>query len=87
MQQIDLTQTHDVIGAYHQCDFAVVRHKYHDPATKYAFDVLDEKIISGYLIKLAAFRHLRDLVGGMIRIRNASRGSFFRLLVDRGKPT
>lgn len=61
MQQIDLTQTHDVIGAYHQCDFAVVRHKYHDPATKYAFDVLDEKIISGYLIKLAAFRHLRDL--------------------------
>lgn len=55
MQQIDLTQTHDVIGAYHQCDFASARHKYRDPATKYAFDVLDEKIVSGYLIKLAAF--------------------------------
>lgn len=58
---IDLTQTHDVLGAYHNCDFAKIKHQYDDPATKYAFDVLDEKIVTGYLIKLAAFRHLRDL--------------------------
>lgn len=61
MKMIDLTQTHDVLGAYHNCDFAKIKHQYDDPATKYAFDVLDEKIVTGYLIKLAAFRHLRDL--------------------------
>lgn len=61
MRQIDLTQTHDVIGAYHQCDFDNIRHRYADPATQYAFDVLNKKVVSGYLIKLAAFRHLRDL--------------------------
>lgn len=61
MKLIDLTQTHDVLGAYHECDFTKIRHQYNDPATEYAFDVLDEKIVTGYLIKLAAFRHLRDL--------------------------
>lgn len=61
MRQIDLTQTHDVIGAFHQCDFTNVRHKYDDSGTRYAFAVLEEKVVSGYLIKLAAFRHLRDL--------------------------
>lgn len=60
-QKIDLTQTHDVLGAYHGCNFNLIRYKYTDPATQYAFDVLDEKIVTGYLIKLAAFRHLRDL--------------------------
>ena len=61
MKKIDLTQTHDVLGAYHECDFTKIRRQYKDPATEYAFDVLDEKVITGYLIKLAAFRHLRDL--------------------------
>lgn len=32
-QRIDLTQNHDVIGAYHQCDFQSIRHQYTDPAT------------------------------------------------------
>lgn len=57
----DLTANHDVLGAYHDCDFDKVRKTYTDPGTTYAFDVLDEKVVTGYLIKLAAFRHLRDL--------------------------
>lgn len=59
--QIDLTQTHDVLGAYHSLDFSDIRQKYTDSATKYAFSVLDEKVTTGYLMKLAAFRHVRDL--------------------------
>ncbi|WPU43980.1 terminase large subunit [Limosilactobacillus reuteri] len=58
---IDLTQSHDVLGAYHSIDFNGIRKKYTDPATKYAFKVLNEEVVTGYLIKLAAFRHLRDL--------------------------
>lgn len=58
---IDLTQSHDVLGAYHSIDFDDVRKEYNDPATQYAFDVLDEKLTTGYLMKLACFRHLRDL--------------------------
>lgn len=61
MTRIDLTQTHDVLGAYKAIDFGDVKDKYHDPATEYAFKVLDNKIITGYLVKLACFRHLRDL--------------------------
>ncbi|KLD61050.1 hypothetical protein WP50_05425 [Lactiplantibacillus plantarum] len=59
--KIDLTQTHDVIGAYQSLDCSAIRQQYTDPGTKYAFEVLDEKVITGYLIKLAAFRHIRDL--------------------------
>lgn len=66
---IDLTQSHDVLGAYHNINFNGIRKKYADPATEYAFNVLDEKVVSGYLIKLAAFRHLRDL-------QRAERGNF-----------
>lgn len=58
---IDLTQSHDVLGAYHSIDFNGIRKKYADPATEYAFDVLDEKVMTGYLMKLACFRHVRDL--------------------------
>lgn len=59
--KIDLTQTHDVIGAYQALNFNDIRLKYNDDGTKYCFDVLDEKIVAGYLTKLACFRHLRDL--------------------------
>lgn len=59
--KIDLTQTQDVQGSYDSLGFSKIRKKYQDPGTKYAFDVLDGKIMAGYLIKLAAFRHLRDL--------------------------
>nr|DAW56590.1 MAG TPA: Large Terminase [Caudoviricetes sp.] len=61
MEKIDLTTNHDVIGIYHTLDFSDVRTKYHDKGTVYAFNVLDEVIVTGYFIKLAAFRHLRDL--------------------------
>lgn len=59
--KIDLTQTHDVDGAYEAIDWSEIRKKYKDPGTQYCFDVLDKKILAGYLIKLACFRHLRDL--------------------------
>lgn len=61
MKKIDLTNNHDVIGIYHTLDFSDVRTKYRDKGTVYAFNVLDEVIVTGYFIKLAAFRHLRDL--------------------------
>lgn len=60
--KIDLTQTHDVIGAYKSIDFSFVKSKYKDDATKYCFDVLENPIRqTGYLEKLHCFRHLRDL--------------------------
>lgn len=58
---IDLTQSHDVLGVYHNIGFNGVRKEFTDPATKYALDVMDEKVQAGYLMKLACFRHLRDL--------------------------
>lgn len=59
--KIDLRKTHDVDGAYQSIDFSDVRKKYTDPGTTYAFKVLDGKILTGYHIKLACFRHVRDL--------------------------
>lgn len=59
--KIDLTQSHDVLGVYKQIDFSNVKNRCQDFATKYCFDVLDKRIITGYLIQLACFRHLRDL--------------------------
>lgn len=59
--KIDLTQTHDVIGAYKSIDWSDIKAKYHDPATLYAFSVLNGTKIAGYRIKLACFRHLMDL--------------------------
>lgn len=61
IQKIDLTQSHDVLGAYHELNFSKVRKQFRDPATEYAFSVLDEKVMTGYLMKLACFRHVRDL--------------------------
>lgn len=61
MMKIDLTQTHDVIGAYQNIDYANVRSQYTDAGTVYCFDVLDSKVMAGYDIKLACFRHLQDL--------------------------
>lgn len=61
MMKIDLTQTHDVIGAYRSIDYANVRSQYTDAGTVYCFDVLDSKVMAGYDIKLACFRHLQDL--------------------------
>lgn len=59
--KIDLTQTHDVIGAYKSIDWSDIKTKYHDPATLYAFSVLNCEKTTGYMEKLHAFRHLMDL--------------------------
>lgn len=64
MMRVDLTQSHDVLGWYQQLhsDYADIRIKYKDAGTKYAFSVLDGDVLAGYMIKLAAFRHIQDLV-------------------------
>lgn len=59
--KIDLTQTHDVEGAFNSIDWSDVKNKYHDPAILYAFSVLNGTKLAGYKIKLASFRHLMDL--------------------------
>ncbi|TGE61126.1 terminase [Weissella confusa] len=62
--RVDLTQSHDVLGWYHKLhgDYADIRTKYKDAGTKYTFSVLDGDVLAGYMIKLAAFRHIQDLV-------------------------
>lgn len=62
--RVDLTQSHDVLGWYQQLhgNYADIRTKYKDAGTKYAFSVLDCDVLAGYMIKLAAFRHIQDLV-------------------------
>nr|DAQ70427.1 MAG TPA: Large Terminase [Caudoviricetes sp.] len=59
--KIDLTQTHDVEGAFNSIDWSDIKATYNDPATLYAFSVLNGTKIAGYRIKLACFRHLMDL--------------------------
>lgn len=59
--KIDLTQTHDVIGAFKSIDWSDIKAKYRDPATLYAFSVLNCEKTTGYMEKLHAFRHLMDL--------------------------
>lgn len=58
---IDLTQSHDVLGAFKKIDFSDIKEKYQDPGTEYCFEVLNGKKLAGYEIQLACFRHLRDL--------------------------
>ena len=62
--RVDLTQSHDVLGWYQQLhdEYADIRTKYKDAGTKYTFSVLDGDVLAGYMIKLAAFRHIQDLV-------------------------
>ncbi|WP_099300119.1 terminase large subunit [Pediococcus pentosaceus] len=59
--KIDLTQTHDVVGAYKSIDYSEIKKKYQDEGTKYCFAVLDGEIMAGYDIQLACFRHVQDL--------------------------
>lgn len=57
----NLTKTHDIDSAYKEFDFTDIAKKYQDAGTQYCFDVLEGRIMAGYMIKLACFRHLRDL--------------------------
>lgn len=62
--RVDLTQSHDVLGWYQRLhnDYIFIKSKYKDAGTKYAFSVLDGEVLAGYMIRLAAFRHVQDLV-------------------------
>lgn len=57
----NLIKTHDIDAAYKEFDFTDIAKKYQDDGTKYCFDALEGRIVTGYMIKLACFRHLRDL--------------------------
>ncbi|WP_203617826.1 terminase large subunit [Fructobacillus tropaeoli] len=59
--KIDLTISHDVDSAFKQLNINEIRMKYIDEGTRYALNVLDGKEQVGYLMKLACFRHIRDL--------------------------
>ena len=61
MQKIDLTKTKNIDDTYKKINYDAIKKKYNDIGTKYCFDVLNGKIIAGYQIKLACFRHLQDL--------------------------
>jgi phage terminase large subunit-like protein len=61
VNRVDLTQSHDVIGAYQRGNFEEVISTFRDPGTAYALSVLSGEQQAGYLIKLAAFRHIQDL--------------------------
>lgn len=58
---IDLTESHDIIGIYQKHDYTAIRDQFNDAGTRYAFDVLDGKIMAGYMMRLACFRHVQDL--------------------------
>lgn len=66
MREIDLTKKGaDVLEEYRTelnngCYDSIIDN-YKDPATRYCFDILNEKILSCYSIKLQAFRHIQDL--------------------------
>ena len=61
VMKIDLTQTHDVQGAFEAVNWTDIATKYTDRGTKYCFAVLHGPVMAPYKIKLACFRHLRDL--------------------------
>lgn len=56
-----MTQKKDVAEWYQRIDWSDVKKNYKDAGTRYCFDALEGRIITGYMIKLACFRHLRDL--------------------------
>ncbi|CAK1251680.1 Phage terminase-like protein [Fructobacillus evanidus] len=61
MKKIDLTVSHKVDEAFEQLNTDEIRSKYTDKGTRYAFKVLKGEVTAGYMMKLAAFRHIRDL--------------------------
>lgn len=67
MKKWDFTdkKSKDIIEAYKQelkaGNYDAIKDKYQDPATLYAFKVLNEDVLTSRTIKLDAFRHLQDL--------------------------
>lgn len=62
INRIDLSKGKQKLeDVYVESDYADVFATYRDPATVYARQVLNGEIIAGYKMKLAMFRHVRDL--------------------------
>lgn len=66
MKKWDFTDNkQSIIKAYHEelkaGSYDSIKDNYRDPATRYAFKVLDEKVLTSRTIKLDSFRHLQDL--------------------------
>lgn len=66
MRKWDLTKKGQTVEhAYtvekHEGNYDAIFKNYKDPATRYAFAVLEGNILAGKMIKLDAFRHLQDL--------------------------
>jgi len=59
---LNLSKGHQKLDdVYNESDFKEVFNKYKDPATTYARKVMNGEILAGYKMKLAMFRHLKDL--------------------------
>lgn len=62
IKKIDLTKGKQKLDdVYKESDYADVFAKYRDPGTEYAKKILNGTILAGYKMKLAMFRHVRDL--------------------------
>ncbi|WP_288528277.1 terminase large subunit [uncultured Secundilactobacillus sp.] len=61
MHNIDLSEKYNLTQTYQGLDFTNIRAHYTDAGTQYAFKVLEGQQVAGHMVKLAAFRHLRDL--------------------------
>lgn len=62
IDKVDLSKGEaSVSEAVKKIDFTAILEKYRDPATVYAWLVVNDKIVSGEMMKLACFRHLQDL--------------------------
>lgn len=59
---MNLSKGHQKLDdVYNESDFKEVFNKYKDPATTYAHKVMNGEVLAGYKMKLAMFRHLKDL--------------------------
>lgn len=59
---MNLSKGHQKLNdVYKESDFKEVFNKYKDPATVYARRVMNGEVLAGYKMKLAMFRHLKDL--------------------------
>lgn len=66
MKKWDFTEGKvNILDAYNEelknGNYDQIKQQYRDPATRYAFKVLDKEVLTSRSIKLAAFRHLQDL--------------------------
>ena len=58
---IDLAKTHDVNSAFKELDLSNIPESDKDSGYNYAMKVLNGEILAGYHIRLACYRHIRDL--------------------------